>query len=241
MIETVNFISPAIAFGRATGFGANVSVSYRDGNFNFSAGVGVTFFGSAHGTGKSGWERRISGGIGYSDGKFSASVSTTHFKSGKNSQRVGSLSLGHGNVGFRYENDGAPFSGWAGDGGDRRRTAAMSLSYKEYSVGFNLFTGSRTDYSGDEAEMRKGLQYGKYGEKMPAGFVKEDGTPYRLGALYIGYKGHRIGIDSDRHVRHPIQNIVAHWWISKQPGFRSHSDSVNGYYQYQSYNPYTLW
>lgn len=89
--------------------------------------------------------------------------------------------------------------------------------------------------------MKKGLQYGNYGEKMPYGFVKEDGEPYRLGALHFGYKGFNFGIDSDRHVRHPIQDIGAHTWISKQPGFISYSNNVGGYFQYQSYNPYTLW
>ncbi len=224
-------INPAIAFGRATGFGANVSVSYRDGNFNFSAGVGVTFFGSAHGTGKSGWERRISGGIGYSDGKFSASVSTTHFKSGETSQRVGSLSLGHGNVNLRYENDGAPFSGWAGDGGDRRRTAAMSLSYKEYSVGFNLYTGEYINKDDtepvaghpDSGERRKYL-FGLFGPKNVEGGQYIGGSSndptQRMGALYFGYKGYRIGANSEG-IRHAIQNIGAHTGLSYQPWFKN--------------------
>ncbi len=206
-------------------------------NFNFSAGVGVTFFGSAHGTGKSGWERRISGGIGYSDGKFSASVSTTHFKSGETSQRVGSLSLGHGNVNLRYENDGAPFSGWAGDGGDRRRTAAMSLSYKEYSVGFNLYTGDR-NYSDDSKEP----YYDKVsGKTYKYGVVNTKGADdYRLGALYFGYKGYRLGTNSEK-VRHAIQNWFAHQVVTKQASFRATSWDWKPYYQYQTPNKFTLW
>ncbi|MGY0426783.1 MAG: polymorphic toxin type 23 domain-containing protein [Polaribacter sp.] len=239
-------LSPALAFGRATGFGVNISASYQDGNFNFSAGYGVTFYGSAHGTGHKGWEYRKSWGVNWDDGKQGIGIYSTTFK-GENSQKVGGVSYRNGNFGFRYENDGTPFQkkwffgGILGDGGDRFRTAALNLSYKEYSLGFNLFTGSRTEYNRDKAEMAKGLQYGRYGEKMPYGFVKETGTPYRLGALYVGYRGSRLGIDSDRYVRHGIQDIGAHSWISKQPGFRSLSDNINGYFQYQSHNPYTLW
>nr|WP_262509621.1 polymorphic toxin type 23 domain-containing protein [Tenacibaculum maritimum] len=234
-------LSPALAFGRATGFGVNVSASYQDGDFTFSAGYGVTFYGTAHGTGKKGWEYRKSWGVNWDDGKQGFGIHSTNFKSGETSQKVGGISYRNGDFGFRYENDGAPFGGTLGDGSDRFRTAAVSINYKDYSVGFNLFTGSRTDYSGDEEEMAKGTQYGKYNEKMPAGFVKEDGEAYRLGALYFGYKGFRLGIDSDRRVRHPIQDIGAHWWISKQPGFYSYSDNIAGYFQYQSFNPYTLW
>ncbi len=197
---------------------------------------------SAHGTGKSGWERRISGGIGYSDGKFSASVSTTHFKSGETSQRVGSLSLGHGNVNLRYENDGGfgIKSLGLGDGGDSHRTAAMSLSYKDYSVGLNLFTGKRadSDLNKEDYSDREGL-VDKYGRTYKRGYVDERGPKYRLGALYVGYKGYRAGTNSE-HVRHAIQDRLIHDLI-KDGGFENQSWGWEGYFQYQSYNRYTLW
>ncbi|WP_250206684.1 polymorphic toxin type 23 domain-containing protein, partial [Riemerella anatipestifer] len=44
----------------------------------------------------------------------------------------------------------------------------------------------------------------------PYGFAYETGKQYRLGAAYVGWGNYRIGIDSDRYVRHPIQNIGAH-------------------------------
>ena len=58
---------------------------------------------------------------------------------------------------------------------------------------------------------------------MPAGYVKED-NPYRLGAAYFSYGNYRVGIDSDRHVRHPIQNIGAHWFV-----FISYDTTTNSY------------
>ena len=47
---------------------------------------------------------------------------------------------------------------------------------------------------------------------------------------------YRIGIDSDRHVRHPIQNIFAHSWLSPQPGFQVLSKGVKPYFQYHTKN-----
>ena len=44
----------------------------------------------------------------------------------------------------------------------------------------------------------------------------------------------RIRIDSDRHVRHPIQNILAHGWISPQPGFQVLSEGVKPYFEYHT-------
>ncbi|MCD9614954.1 polymorphic toxin type 23 domain-containing protein [Tenacibaculum maritimum] len=191
-------LSPALAFGRATGFGVNVSVSYQDGDFTFSAGYGVTFYGTAHGTGKKGWEHRFSGSIG-SNGKVKFSAYTTYFSSGETTQRVAGLSLGHGEWNIRYENDGSPFSYlgtiFTGRDSDRYRTAAMSLSYKDYGVGFNLFTGdpnkdsTSESYKGIEPAQghpnKEGLKGGQY--------AGENANKYRLGAAYFSYKGYRFG------------------------------------------------
>jgi hypothetical protein len=199
-------LSPALAFGRATGFGVNVSASYNDGNFTFSAGYGVTLYGSAHGNGNKGWEYRKSWGVNWDDGKQGFGVYKTTF-SGVNSQKVGGLSYRNGDVGFRYENDGAPFGGTLGDGGDRKRTAALSLSYKDYSIGFNIFTGEYANEKDtdpvashpDSSERRKYL-FGLLGEKGVKGGQYNSGTAddpnQRMGALYFGYKGYRLGGNS---------------------------------------------
>ena len=51
----------------------------------------------------------------------------------------------------------------------------------------------------------------------------------------------RIRIDSDRHVRHPIQNILAHTWLSPQPGFEVLSGGIKPFFQYQTRNKFTSW
>jgi hypothetical protein len=76
---------------------------------------------------------------------------------------------------------------------------------------------------------------------MTYGYVEETGKPFRLGAAYIGWGNYRVGIDSDRHVRHPIQDIGAHSIISPQPGFHVLSNSINPYFQYQTRNKFTSW
>lgn len=179
---------------------------------------------------------------GFNDGFTSVSLGTNVFKGlggmSEFSQRTGIVNFGVGQFSASYENDGKPFAfgqkglkAWAGDGNDRYRTAAVRLGWGEFSAGFNLFTGSRTDYSGDAFEMSKGLQFGSFGERMPQGFVQEDGAQYRMGAAFLGYGSTKLGIDSDRRIRHPIQDIGAHHIISPQPGFRSLSNTVRPFAQ----------
>ncbi|HIP48863.1 MAG TPA: hypothetical protein EYG92_07870 [Lutibacter sp.] len=199
------------------------------------------------------WEFRSYGSIGYDNGNFRASVSSTIFRSGKTSQTVGGLMVGLSDWTLRYENDGTPFSNWAGDGLDSFRTAAAQLSYKDWSVGFRVFTGKRDPreegYIIPERsgffnrlfhEVPKGID-GGFGANLPYGAVKETGERYRMGAAYVGYKGYQVGIDSYRYVGHPIQNIGAHYYAKPQRGFLSLSNSIRGFYHYQSNNQFTLW
>ncbi|WP_281988351.1 polymorphic toxin type 23 domain-containing protein [Aquimarina aggregata] len=254
-------LSPSIAFGNAVSLGANFRVGYRDGSFNASVGFGVSYAGSAQGTGDSGWEYRGSYSVGYDDGKFRVSVYSTSFASGETSQRVAGINIGHGDFNLRYENDGSPFDRLnklglgkplVGEDSDRYRTAAMSLSYKDYSVGFNLFTG---DPNGDKDKgitkdvpghgdftkyKWKGDKLKKIGEFTGGQYSGESASKYRLGAAYVSYKGFRFGRNSEG-IRHTIQNKVAHTAISYQPWFKVLDIQPQGYFQYQSPNPYTLW
>ena len=79
--------------------------------------------------------------------------------------------------------------------------------------------------------MDKGEVPGDFGERMPHGFVQEDGNQYRVGALYARFGQTKIGIDSDRHVRHAIQDMFAHHFAKSQPGFRSLSKDIKPYWQ----------
>lgn len=83
----------------------------------------------------------------------------------------------------------------------------------------------------------KGLK----GASYPYGIAYEEGPYYRLGAAYVGWKNHRIGIDFDRYVRHPIQNILAHAKLSPQPALLVLSSKINPYFQYHTKNIFTSW
>ncbi|MNY16906.1 hypothetical protein D3C86_1501980 [compost metagenome] len=88
---------------------------------------------------------------------------------------------------------------------------------------------------------------------MPNSYVIEDTNypRYRFGGLSLRYGNYRIGINSDRHVRHPIQDHFAHNTLIKifgikifstqQPGFETLSNSIQPYLQYQTTNPFTSW
>lgn len=228
--------------GNANGIGANATANLSLGSFNASYGFGASYFTKAHGTGKPGFETRSSYGGGITMGDFALRGYSTSF-SGATSQRVGGIGGQIGDFGFRYENDGTPFSGWLGDGGDSYRTAAVEFGYKDFELGFKLFTGKR-DYNLDTGIVGN-MEYGSYGRRFPNGFVGEVGTPYRLGALYLGYRGNKIGMNSE-HIRHAIQDQAIHNlklgpFDKRQPGFENQSWDWKVYSQYQSFNRYSLW
>jgi RHS repeat-associated protein len=259
----------AIMMGTSTGFGLQASVSYDDGEFYFGVGYGITYYSNYNGMGINGWEHRASGMAGFgrvSDFRLSLGTNLWWGMKGLDNeslnQQTGVLSIKSGDFGMTYENDGFPFgmrkdetgkhktlSPRIGDGYDSYRTAAVSLSFsgkidgkrfENLTVGFNLFTGKRTNYTGDK-EKNGNMQYGNFNERYPNGLVREEGRPYRFGGLYVGYKGLRLGIDSDRWVRHPIQNHFAHNFGPTQPGFMSLSNLVSPYFQYRTPNMFTTW
>lgn len=239
------------------GISFSASISQQVGNWNVSMGVGFTGYSSFANTGMRGFELRGSAQAGFNYGRTSLSLGTNVFRGlgGMSvfSQRTGILNVGFGKFSASYENDGTPFNlgsklkgaPWLGDGDDKYRTAAVRVGFGQFSVGFNLFTGLRDHESYLQEENDMGVSVrkddpnstvGTYGERMPHGFVSERGARYRMGALFAGYGQVKLGIDSDRYVRHPIQDIFAHHIASPQPGFRTLSDRVAPYYQATSPN-----
>ncbi|WP_228379031.1 polymorphic toxin type 23 domain-containing protein [Chryseobacterium piperi] len=71
--------------------------------------------------------------------------------------------------------------------------------------------------------------------------MDERGRQYRFGGAYVGWGNYRVRINSDRYVRHAIQNRLAHTFISPQPGFRVLSNTISPYLQYQTRNKFTSW
>lgn len=257
-------ISPSVAIGKGWGFGANVSATFHSGDFALSAGVGIMNYGGHSGSGEAGWEYRKSVMLNYNDGNFGFSLGTNKWN-GLHSQQTGIIGFSYKKFSMTYENDGSPFAAIKGsegilaDNNDRWRTAAMTINIGNFHAGFNLFTGERQaeTYSNEDVATMAACEKpgffkrlfntvpygagGGYGSKHPYGDVVETQPQYRLGAAYIGWGNYRLGIDSDRYIRHAIQDIGAHYFVSPQPGFRVLSNSINPYLQYQTRNKFTSW
>ena len=95
----------AVAFGNASGMGANFAVGYNDGNWGFSAGVGIMAYNNYYGFGKNAIEVRNSIMASWDDGKLGLSLGTNIWK-GDFEQRTGVIGLHSGDFRMMYENDG---------------------------------------------------------------------------------------------------------------------------------------
>jgi len=233
-------ISPAVFFGGGqTGSGINGNVNYSSGNFSASVGFGARSF--SKNFGPSGFQQEFtsSWGAGWDDGKSGFGLYSTKFNSGSRSQRVGGVSVsttvGGERLGFRYENDGAPFAflgrGY-NDGEDRYRTAAGQLSYGDFNIKMNLYTGDARSGSSSPDDISK---------KYPHSFYRGgDVNSYRWGGLTAGYGNYNFGINSER-VRHGFQNRLAHDILKPQPAFEMMGRSIESVFQYRIGSPYTLW
>ncbi|MFJ1431424.1 polymorphic toxin type 23 domain-containing protein [Capnocytophaga canimorsus] len=243
-------ISPAIVFGNTFGAGISVGVGYSDGKWSFSTGVGIMRYGDYNGFGKNGFEVRKSILAAWDDGKMGVSLGT-NFWSGDFEQRTGMIGFRHGDFSVMYENDGS--IGGLGDEGDSYRTAALNISIGDFTAGFNLFTGYRyyDKEEGSISKHRDPMCIDEFGRRMPNGVALESENKYRLGALTVGYKGWRIGTNSEK-VRHAIQDQAVHnlripWFGGKslldkrQMGFENQSWDWRFYYQYRTPNKFTSW
>ncbi len=229
-------IAPQFAVGTdGIGIGVNATVGYDLGKgFNVGVNLGGTYYASTAGTGASGFEGRIGYGIGYEGEHFQAGIGSTYFFSGETSQLTGQMYAGGGKWKLTYENDTwAPVPGLLSPGGaerDRFRTAALRFDItggrlKGANAGFNIFTGESDGY------VRQ--------SQGPNGTFNEPGNRYRLGAFYVGYGNYRIGYNSERNIRGPIQNGFHS--LMNYPHFEVLNISDRFYGGYYSSNPYTLW
>ncbi|MEM9679176.1 MAG: polymorphic toxin type 23 domain-containing protein [Bacteroidota bacterium] len=232
-------ISPAIAFGNgAISAGANFSLSYSDGNFNASIGFGITYASKSHGSNAIGWEFRKSWAINWDDGKTSFGFYSTKFSghNGEFNQKVGGLQFRSGDFRLRYENDGgAPFK-WFGNlvagNTDQHRTTALFLAVKELELNVKFFTGIPDEHNIDKSS--SDAVYGVYNNS--------EADQFRLSSITIGFFGYQAGFHNE-DFRMLGQNKLIHDNVTHEPGFRGlHDRFPNKFlFQYQSYNPYTLW
>jgi|GEM_PF-2395449 len=248
-------ISPALITGNATGVGVNATATYSEGDYHISAGYGYASYSDYNGF-SSGTEHRISGMVGYDDGKTGVSMGTNIWRGDVGaqaytesfSQRTGVIGLHFGDFKAMYENDGGLGIRQLrlGDRGDSYRTAALNVSVGDYTAGFNLFTGYRDVDSLKEKTQKNGSDAfpvvnakDSYGRSYKRSFVDEKGPKFRLGVLTFGYRGYRVGVNSE-HVRHAIQDVVIHGMI-EDAGFENQSWDWKFYFQKRTPNMFSTW
>ncbi len=73
------------------------------------------------------------------------------------------------------------------------------------------------------------------------GMIALQGVMDRMGVLYVGFGNWRIGYNSEKNIRGPIQNGFHSLPIFKYPSFEVLNLSDRLYGGYYSLNPYTLW
>ena len=173
----------AIAGVRAGG--ASFSVGYSFGR-NFDA----TDLGGN--MAEANWSSNVSSNLAWSGKGWGISMGNTTF-GGNYPQTVANYGFSVGKFSASIQNDFGP----AGDGGDRRRTAALKMSYLvnddlALTAGFSLWTGEASEQS----------TYNVNGESRPCYYCDlESPSPLRKGNAFIGadYKGlsYAAGINSN--------------------------------------------
>ncbi len=210
------------------GLNAGLGLSFFK-SVNLGINAGASYFASATGTGNSGLEGRLGYGLGYKGEHFQAGVGSTYFMSDETTQLTGNFYVGGGQWRATYENDTwVPVPGLWKAGGperDKFRTAALRFDItgghlKGAQAGLYIFTG-------------------KPKEKYEYPDFKEDSKPYRLGTLYLGYHNYRIGYNSEKNVRGPIQNGFHD--LFHYPHFAVLSIPDKLYYGLYTSTPFTVW
>jgi hypothetical protein len=215
-------------------FGATVFADYNITSWLKVGGeASAQYYTTTTGTKQSNmWQYTLGYGFDAYKGNWEAGLYSNHYWANDgSSQRNGGLRLGYKDFEVRYENDGVPFSNWAGDGGDGYRTAAVKIGYGDFEARMLLYTG---DYA--SATHTDGYSSTYPNEYYVGGNVDK----YRMGVLSLGYKGFRVGASSERF-RHAFQNQFAHGLIAPQPGFKMLNSNFNPYFYMGTNSRYSLW
>ncbi len=109
------------------------------------------------------------------------------------------------------------------------------------SVGLKIFTGDPNLDPGGITVDGEYYPGGSPGGGPNGSYKGYHANEYRLGVLYVGYKGYQVGRNSEK-IRKFFQNTMTHDKIGV-PRFPdlSYKFPPSSYFQYQSYNKYTLW
>jgi len=229
-------IGPAYTFGSTqSGLGLGVSMNYQYEGLNASIGVRFMKYGANYGG--SSKETMKFWAVGYDDGTSGIFYSNTYYDSGGTSQELGAIGYRYKDFSFTYQND--YMFGLPADGGDRFRTAAAQVSWRDFSAGVNLFTG-------DPGLKDRQIDNINGHDTYITGLNGENPNKYRAGVGYVGYGNMKYGINSEKF-RNNVQNKFAHdrliYWITgdKSPYFQVLDITPSGYFSIGTSHPYTLW
>lgn len=126
-------------------------------------------------------------------------------------QGVGTYGFGNPLFSLSTTNDMAEFGG---DGGDRfKYGASINLRFGVFSMGGKIGTGDPGFGAVKRFHPKIGggdFRNGTYRTVFDQNCKIFDPDQYRMGIAYFGFMGLKIGIDSERFVRAPIQNNIVH-------------------------------
>lgn len=213
--------------------GAGVSISKQIGDFTFSGGMDFygTYGDGVNNTVNNFGKGTAFGGVNYDDGEYGVSLLLTKYHQSPK-QVSGVLGVHVGDLQFNFEDD------WFGaiikQGGDRWRTAAIEIQYKDIVVGVNVYTN---EADGLKDENYKGPN--KKGEYLNG---YQDSSPmyigYRSGGSIVRYGYNKSG---EGHGGYYGQN----WWHRHFPMMGTADfkpgDYDEGFVQIGIYKPYTFY
>ena len=228
-------ITPTFVNGtEGIGVGLNIGLGIGVPGFELGASYGFTYYPNYSAFQDGFLEQRFSYGVKIGTDSYNLNYGSTTFRGGGVNQRTVNIGFTIANVNINYENDF--MFGLGGDGGDRWRSAALKIGYKEkMGIGFNLITGNPGYEDSENGRPREIINgHGTY--------TGEHSNDYRMGALFAYYGNYRVGVNAEP-VRHVIQNRFAHDIMTggHSKWFQVMNKTWYPYFSYKTRNPYTLW
>jgi len=223
-INPVSMFTAGVSVGSGFNMGAGLGVSYSDGRWGFAAGLNVSS------------NMKITNayaGGSYSSGSKSFSYfHNYYFQGGK--QGTGILGYKSGDFSLQWENDVFAILGR----GDRFRSNAIELGWKDYIFGTNVYTTDHKDPINMELNGSKIWSSNKYGTR-PDGFVKASpayfGKRSKNGITRFGWNNAYIG-DFVQNGFHRYFPLV------RSPFFNHDPENVSSpFVQSGRYLPYSIY
>lgn len=214
-------ISPSFAMGsNGMSFGANASISVRNGDFGISIGTGIMANQNAFVTGLGGFEQRGFASVSYNCWRVGMNSYTDHNLENNTSQYTMMVGYSDNRFSFMYEND--------------HRTAAVEFGFNMgsdiwWTTGLKLFTGHTDE---NDTYFNKGTEFYNMGSFNPLAGIAYHGIRYRG-------QNFQFGIDSEQ-TRDLYQNRVIHDLINRPHVPINGNKKDRFYFNYSNYSPHSL-